>query len=44
MMNKPANWDSVEAITGEYKNYLLVAMYVALLELNVLNLRMEKRC
>lgn len=19
MMNKPANWDSVEAITGEYK-------------------------
>ena len=43
MMNKPANWDSVEAITGEYKK-LPAGGYVALLELNVLNLRMEKRC
>ena len=42
MMNKPANWDSVEAITGEYKKLPAGGLYVALLELNVLNLRWKR--
>ena len=29
MMNKP-NWDSVEAITGEYKKLPVVALYVGI--------------